>query len=162
MTPPLAACRPVPGVVLDSNVVFDWLVFRQPGVAAVAAAIEQGALRWLVSATLRDELADVLRRGVLDAWSPDLPGLWAAWDRWSNEVAPCTPAGAGSRLRCRDSDDQKFIDLALGHGARWLLSRDKAVLALARRAAPLGLTICTPERWRPAATLVDPAAPVRP
>jgi predicted nucleic acid-binding protein len=50
------------------------------------------------------------------------------------------------RLRCRDADDQVFIDLALVHRARWLLTRDKALLALARRARPLGTEILRP--WR--------------
>ena len=61
-------------------------------------------------------------------------------------------AGAATRLRCTDADDQKFIDLALGYGARWLLSRDRAVLKLARRAQPLGLAVMTPDAW-PAALI---------
>ncbi|WP_369293093.1 PIN domain-containing protein [Klebsiella variicola] len=48
---------------------------------------------------------------------------------------------------CRDQDDQKFIDLALDARARWLVSRDKAVLALAKRARARQLLIVTPERW---------------
>jgi len=51
------------------------------------------------------------------------------------------------RLRCSDSDDQKFIDLAVASGAAWLISRDRAVLRLARRASAFGLAIVTPERW---------------
>jgi hypothetical protein len=39
-----------------------------------------------------------------------------------------------------------FIDLALQLGGA-LLSRDRAVLKLARRARALGLTIATPEVW---------------
>ncbi len=40
-----------------------------------------------------------------------------------------------------------FLDLAHAAGARWLLSRDRAVLRLARRAAALGLVIAKPEDW---------------
>ncbi|MBN8487205.1 MAG: PIN domain-containing protein, partial [Burkholderiales bacterium] len=55
-------------------------------------------------------------------------------------------------LRCTDPDDQKFIDFALACGARWLVSRDKAVLKLRRRALALhGLQIVHPADWRPAA-----------
>jgi predicted nucleic acid-binding protein len=50
-------------------------------------------------------------------------------------------------MRCTDTDDQKFIDLALAHGARWLLSRDRAVLKLGRRTRVLGLEVLTPEIW---------------
>ena len=49
--------------------------------------------------------------------------------------------------RCTDPDDQKFIDLALSLPGATLLSRDRAVLKLARRARPLGMTIVTPQAW---------------
>jgi predicted nucleic acid-binding protein len=43
------------------------------------------------------------------------------------------PAGAvvPSLPRCEDPDDQKFLELARHAGARWLVSRDKALLKLA-------------------------------
>ena len=52
-------------------------------------------------------------------------------------------------LRCSDIDDQKFIDLAVAARAVALLSADRAVLRLARRASAWGLAITTVERWRP-------------
>jgi predicted nucleic acid-binding protein len=54
-----------------------------------------------------------------------------------------TPAS----LRCRDGDDQKFLDLAHFAGARWLISRDRALLDLAKRARHLGFEILTPALW---------------
>jgi predicted nucleic acid-binding protein len=50
-------------------------------------------------------------------------------------------------LQCSDRDDQKFLALAHAEGARWLLSRDRAVLKLARRAKHFGILISVPERW---------------
>jgi predicted nucleic acid-binding protein len=38
-----------------------------------------------------------------------------------------------------------FIDLALAHRARWLLTRDKALLSLARPARVLGVEILKPQ-----------------
>lgn len=40
--------------------------------------------------------------------------------------------------RCRDADDQKFLDLAWAAGASHLVTKDKALLVLARRVAKLG------------------------
>lgn len=140
-----------PAAVLDSQVVFDWLVFRRASVQPVADAVTTGRLRWLASPALRDELGHVLGRGVLARYAPDEAAVWSAWDRFAQPCAQVPASGAALRLRCRDPDDQKFIDLALAHGARWLLSRDKAVLALARRARPFGLQILTPEAWALAA-----------
>jgi len=137
----------VPSLVLDTNVVLDWLVFRNPVSAGLADHIEAGRSRWLVSTDIRNELAHVLGRGVGASFSPDMTALWATWDRLAIAVEPRIPSGAGCRLRCTDPDDQKFIDLALAHGARWLLTRDRAVLKLARRCLPLGLQVLAPERW---------------
>ena len=48
------------------------------------------------------------------------------------EVAPRV------RYICKDADDQKFIDLAVAHQAL-LISKDKAVLTMARRLRTLGV-----------------------
>jgi predicted nucleic acid-binding protein len=37
--------------------------------------------------------------------------------------------------KCKDRDDQKFLELAHASGAHWLVSKDRAVLKLARRVA---------------------------
>jgi len=136
-----------PTVVIDSNVVLDWLVFRNPGCATLAAAVVAGAARWVATAAMRDELAHVLARGHLDAWAPDLASVWAHWDRHCTELPDPVPTGPPGRLRCSDPDDQKFIDLAVACGARWLVSRDRAVLKLARRLRAHGVETLAPERW---------------
>jgi len=135
-------------IVLDTNVVLDWLVFHNPQIAPLVQAIENGQLRWLVTDPMRDELAHVLGRGVVDAWAPDQNKLWGSWRRLSETVLPPVMTGESLRLRCTDPDDQKFVDLALVH-AHWLISRDRAVLKLARRAQRLGVRVATPERWSP-------------
>ena len=116
-----------PIVVLDTNVVLDWFVFRDTACDMLREALASGALRWCASAAMRCELADVLGRRVAQAWQPDLVALWSQWERRCVELVPIRPSGAASRLRCTDTDDQMFIDFALVHGARWLLSRDRAV-----------------------------------
>jgi predicted nucleic acid-binding protein len=135
----------IPSVVLDTNVVLDWLVFRNPQCTPLAQAIEGGRLRWLVTESMRDELAHVLGRGVVDSWAPDRNALWESWHKLSLNV-PQPIIGGSICLRCTDPDDQKFVDLAMS-SARWLVSRDRAVLKLARRAQRLGVHVVTPERW---------------
>jgi len=138
----------ITAVVLDTNVVLDWLVFRNPHCVPLARAIEEGRLRWLVTEPMRGELAHVLGRGVANTWAPDHDQLWESWRRLSETVLPPAPVGEAIRLRCTDADDQKFVDLALS-SAQWLISRDRAVLKLARRAQRLGVRVATPERWSP-------------
>lgn len=138
-----------PSIVIDTQVVMDWLVFGDPRVQALASSVTAGALRWLVAPAMRDEIRHVLGRGVAARYAPDLAFIEAQFDAHSLAVEVVTPQPLAGRLVCRDPDDQKFIDLALAENARWLISRDKAVLALAKRARPRGLSILKPEAWKP-------------
>lgn len=149
MNPPNIAA---PIIVLDTNVVLDWLVFRNADCAALAAALLAGDLRWIATQAMRDELCHVLARGHLDAWAPDLATIWTHWDRHCTELPAPTPTGPPRRLRCIDPDDQKFIDLAVACRARWLLSRDRAVRKLAPRLREYGVDTLPPDRWAAAAS----------
>jgi predicted nucleic acid-binding protein len=138
---------PIPAVVLDTNAVLDWLVFRHPACAAWTTRFAEGTACWIASPAMRAELAHVIGREALAAWRPAPDAVWATWERLARIHEPQAPVGPAGRLRCTDPDDQKFIDLALAHGARWLVSRDRAVLKLGRRTRPLGLQVLTPESW---------------
>jgi predicted nucleic acid-binding protein len=135
---------PAPAVVLDTNVVLAWLLFADPAVAGLAHRIEAGALRWLACARMRDELADVLGRPPFAERGTACEQALASFDRHvtlvSQDIAPAAAPG----LRCADPDDQVFADLALAHGARWLYTRDKALLALAPAARRHGVEIVAP------------------
>lgn len=141
----LSLTSETPRVVLDTNVVLDWLLFDEPAAAALARAIIMGRLRWVVTAPMREELAHVLARGLAAARGTEASALLATWDRH----AALHPEPPSHRLlRVTDPDDQKFVDLALCVRARWLVSRDRAVLKLARRAALAGTAIVTPGNLR--------------
>jgi len=133
--------------VLDSNAVFDWLLFRHPDGLALGAAVAAGRLRWLATAAMRDELMHVLARGGFERWQPDPAAIGAGWARHCVEVPAPPPADPTSRFRCTDPDDQKFIDLAVSTRARWLLTRDRAVLKLAKRLREVGTEVLTPAAW---------------
>jgi predicted nucleic acid-binding protein len=54
----------------------------------------------------------------------------------------------GSLPRCADPDDQKFLQLALASGARWLISKDNALLKLDRRCRAADLfPVLLPQQW---------------
>jgi predicted nucleic acid-binding protein len=142
-----AAALTAPVVVLDTNAVLDWLVFRHPACYGWTARFAGGGARWIASPAMRTELGHVLGRSAIEAWDPEPDAVWGAWDRLAEMRDPADVAGPACRLRCTDPDDQKFIDLALTHRARWLVSRDRAVLKLGRRTRPLGLEVLTPESW---------------
>jgi uncharacterized protein len=145
-----------PRIVLDTNAVLDWLYFRDPRCTALAEAVGAGRVHWIASAAMRDEIEHVLARGSLgDRWPEGAASVRDGWQRWATTVDADPPASPAA-LRCSDVDDQKFIDLALAVRAVALLSADRAVLRLARRASAWGLAITTVERWQ-----IDPALVVR-
>lgn len=135
--------------ILDTNVVLDWLVFGNPECSALGSALRAGNLRWVATVAMREELAHVLARGHLDAWQPDLTAIWTDWDRHCGQVDEPVPAGPAGKLRCSDPDDQKFIDLAVSRRVDWLLTRDRAVLKLARRLRAHGIAAVPPGLWHP-------------
>lgn len=134
--------------VLDTNVLLDWLVFRDHRVAALAAALQGRQLRWLACGRMRQELERMLVHRRLARWTPEPGAALAAFDALVEPQPEPPPAAPG--LRCSDTNDQVFVDLALAHRSRWLLTHDRALLRLARRAARHGLTIASPQRWVPA------------
>ncbi len=135
----------MPAVVLDTNTVLDWLVFRDAGMTPVATALEDRSLQWLACAAMREELARTLAYRSLAKWLPDSERTLAIFDGHASMLP--TPPVAPQHLRCNDPDDQVFLDLALAQGARWLLTHDRALLRLARRVRPLGLSILAPKNW---------------
>lgn len=145
-TAPGVHASPSMVVVLDTNVVLDWLLFEDPRCAPLGAAIAAGRLRWIASAPMRAELEHVLGRGIGAGRARDASTVLDCWERWSATVEPWDQPSP-RHLRCSDGDDQKFIDLALQVRASALLSRDLAVLRLARRAALDGLAIVTIAGW---------------
>ena len=133
-----------PAVVLDTNVVLDWLLFRNAAGLAVGEQVSTGRWRWLATAAMREELTHVLSRGGLDRWAPDLRAVHRNWGSHCTEVnAPSLAV----RFRCTDPDDQKFIDLAVATRTPHLLTRDRAVLKLARRLRHVGVDVLTPNAW---------------
>jgi predicted nucleic acid-binding protein len=133
-----------PAAVLDTNTVLDWLVFDDPHAALLGARVAAGTLCWQASPAMRTEFDHVIGRAELLRWQPDRAGARAAWERHARIAAAEPPAGP---LRCTDPDDQVFIDLALHLHCRWLLTRDRALLRLARRARAWGIEILTPLAW---------------
>jgi putative PIN family toxin of toxin-antitoxin system len=142
-----AARRPALDLVIDTNVVLDWLVFRNPVGAALEDALTSRQCRWLCTRPMREELAQVIRRASLARWAIDADAVLAVYDALGVDVGTPPLPGAADRLHCTDPDDQPFVDLAIARRVHALLTRDRALLRLARRARRFGVLIATPEVW---------------
>ena len=131
-------------LVLDTNVVLDWFLFADERVAALAQAIVDGHRRWVSCTRMRDEFERTLLKPALQRRVPDISALLARYDLYATA---CKPPPKRLNLVCDDPDDQVFIDLAFAEKAGWIISHDKALLRLQRRAAPCGLRIVKPGAW---------------
>ena len=135
-----AADRAAPAVVLDTNIVLDVFVFSEAAALPLRQALADGALRWIATAGMRDELARVLayRQIVprLTFYRLAATDVLAAFDRHTTLAT----AAARAPVRCADPDDQPFIDLAVALRCA-LLSKDRAVLSMKKRLAVLGVPV---------------------
>jgi len=125
-------------IVIDTNIVLDAFVFSDPAALPLRAGLEDGALQWIATAAMREELARVLdyRQIVprLAYYGLGAADVLAAFDR----LARLQPEAVRAPYACKDPDDQKFIDLAVAHRSL-LLSKDRAVLCMKKRLLALGV-----------------------
>lgn len=169
---PASPAAPALRVVLDSNVWIDILVFDDPHTRPIRAALERGALEALIDARCLAELTYVLDYPQFAKREIDKPAALATVTRLAQFVeqpAPAptialtaTPAENTRPLpKCKDRDDQKFLELAHAAQADWLVSKDRAVLKLARRIArDFGFQIAQPGPFVAACALpADEPAP---
>lgn len=133
-------------IVLDTNVCLDLFVFRDPRWQSLLDAMQAGAVETVTRADCRMEWTLVLAYAKLGLDDAAQQAALAEFDRWITLVEPLDH-GAALPL-CKDKDDQKFLEVAAASGAAVLVSKDKALLKLARRTRKLGLfEILTPAQW---------------
>jgi putative PIN family toxin of toxin-antitoxin system len=137
---------PVLRAVLDSNVWIDILVFDDPITRPICAALEAGTLQALIDARCLKELTYVLDYPQFERFAVNKSEALETLARLSQFVAPEPPPAEAPPLpKCRDRDDQKFLELAHASQADWLVSKDRAVLQLAKRTArDFGFRIAQP------------------
>jgi putative PIN family toxin of toxin-antitoxin system len=138
-------------LVLDTNVWLDWLIFADPAVGPIRQAMRDRRIEIVMDQHCEAELERVLAYPIRGSVAPvDMQARWMVEAlgvvRWLRRDAEET---APSRLpRCRDPDDQKFLQLARDANADFLVTRDKALLEFARRRyQPLPFRVVTPVQF---------------
>ena len=139
---------PVPTnpIVIDTNVCLDLFVFHDPRWAPLLAALESGTVQAVTRADCRDEYLIVLHYSHLPLDEGTRPVAAARFDELITVIAPPV---SGVRLPvCTDKDDQKFLELARDAAVDVLVTKDKALLKLARKTAQAGMfRIMVPEAY---------------
>lgn len=132
-------------VVLDTNVVLSLWHFRHPRMLGLLAWLEERRAALLTREDCLDELTRVLAFADFGIPPERRAEITADYRARTELLAVATPPP--SLPRCKDRDDQKFLELAWEGGAHLLLTRDKLLLAMARVPPWPGRThIVTPER----------------
>jgi putative PIN family toxin of toxin-antitoxin system len=134
-------------LVLDTNIALDWLVFADASCRGLDRAVEKRSVEVVVNVLAIEEMRRVLAypQFSLDP-SPRAKLLARYQSLASNASMPpefsrdnlLLPAGFP---RCRDRDDDHFLALAYHVKADALVTRDKQILALARRAAKFDVQV---------------------
>lgn len=137
-------------IVIDTNVCLDLFVFRDPRWMALHAALKDGNVEAVTRDDCRMEWLAVLEYKHLPLNTDSRPVVAAEFDALitcisTQELNPRTEI----RLPvCKDPDDQKFLEIARDADAEMLITKDKALLKLAKRTARAGLfAIIPPEAW---------------
>lgn len=120
-------------IVIDTNIVLDCFVFKDPAAQRLREQIVSAEIRWIATPAMIEEYLRVLtypnvaRRALLldEKAYALLPRIFMLYanivDVPSKDQIPC--------VICRDKDDQIFIDLALAYQGV-LVSKDHEVLKL--------------------------------
>jgi uncharacterized protein len=130
-----------PRVVIDTNVLLDFWIFDDPAARPLRTAIEQRHVVALRSDALVAEFADVLLRSKFALSTDRQMEILRHW----NGVSTAAEVNRAAPFLCTDPDDQKFLDLAFSAKADWLVTKDKALLRLGRRADRHNLAILRPD-----------------
>jgi uncharacterized protein len=135
-------------LVLDTNVWLDWLVFADPATGPIRQAVQDRRIEIVMDQHCEAELERVLAYPIRGSVAPaDVQALWMveALGMVRRLKRNGTAAAPGALPRCRDQDDQKFLELARDGNADFLVTRDKALLEFARRRyQPLPFRVVTP------------------
>jgi putative PIN family toxin of toxin-antitoxin system len=134
-------------LVLDTNVVLDWLVFDDPYMRPLRDGVRNRTVTVFSYPPAVDELQRVLGYKQLKLTAARQAELLGAYQ--ASILIPSLPIALSLQSlllpagfpRCRDSDDQHFLALAFHSKADALISRDKAVLKSVKRAGKFGVRI---------------------
>lgn len=117
-------------LVLDTNVVLDLFHWGNTDAVPIMAALEAGQIECFADRRTLDELQRVLTYPQLKL-TPEM--ITERYARYSSLIQMIPEGEAPPLPRCKDRDDQKFLELSARCKAHILVSKDNALLKLRGR-----------------------------
>ncbi|OGB22890.1 MAG: putative toxin-antitoxin system toxin component, PIN family [Burkholderiales bacterium RIFCSPLOWO2_02_FULL_57_36] len=149
-------------VVLDTNVCLDLFVFRDPRWAELHVALKDGTVEAVTRSDCRMEWLLVLNYSHLRLDDESRTRIAAEFDSLITCIAADTLDSDMRLPVCSDPDDQKFLEICRDAKADVLITKDKALLKLARKTAKAGLfLIMPPDSWTTYAVSFQAARTIR-
>jgi len=122
-------------LVLDTNIWLDWLVFADPVVIPIRDAVAGARAAVYIDEHCEAELERVLAYDLgkhsIDAAAQ--ASCLAVCRQTALRIEGIAAEALSNLPTCRDPDDQKFLEAALAARADFLVTKDQALLELARR-----------------------------
>ncbi|MFZ6845180.1 putative toxin-antitoxin system toxin component, PIN family [Undibacterium sp. RuTC16W] len=134
-------------VVLDTNVCLDLFVFRDQRWILLMNGLNDGSIQAITRDDCRQEWLAVLNYPHLPVQMDLKENIIQEFDRLIDLQTPSEQLTTKLPV-CSDKDDQKFLEIARDTKVDVLVTKDKALLKLARKTRQLGLyEIETPEKF---------------
>jgi putative PIN family toxin of toxin-antitoxin system len=128
-----------PRLVLDTNVILDLLVFKDPSAEPIRLLLDAKLVDTVRTPASMAELMDVIGRPAFKLSREDQESIRKAWESSSRLLGAADITQAP--FTCRDPDDQVFLDMAYSIRPALLLSKDLRVLELRAVAKHHGVEI---------------------
>ena len=134
--------KPLTKVVLDTNIWLDLLLFKDINLNYIINAIHQKHLQVYACQKMYDELARVLHYPQFSKYNHDINQCLEQFNNYVIYLA--TPPNLAIPVKCKDIDDQVFLDFCGLYNINFLISKDKQVLKLAKNMRKLGVKVIPP------------------
>ncbi|WP_108468735.1 putative toxin-antitoxin system toxin component, PIN family [Polynucleobacter difficilis] len=128
-----------PRLVLDTNVILDLLVFKDPSAEPLRLMLDAKIVDAVRSEASMLELVDVIQRPIFKLSQQEQEMILQAWESLTRLLE--NTAIESAPFICRDLDDQIFLDMAYSIRPAVLFSKDLRVLELRVSAKGHGVEI---------------------
>ena len=128
-----------PRLVLDTNVILDLLVFKDPTAEPIWHLLDAKLVDAVRSEASMLELVDVIQRPIFKLSQQEQEIILLVWESLTRLLE--NTAIESAPFICRDTDDQIFLDMAYSIRPAVLFSKDLRVLELRVSAKGHGVEI---------------------
>ena len=119
-----------PRVVLDTNILLDLFYFKDNSVTYLYECLKTEQVQAFTCELIWEEFAEVLMRKPFNQSVEEIHGIRSSYQHVLTWQAPKENS---SGIKCRDQDDQIFVELAVELAPCSIITKDKDLLVLQKK-----------------------------